>query len=129
MTAVRGFPVSFAVEVSSFEGEVVLKLHGELDSWAQPQFAAALAGIEASHACVVLDLADLDFVDAGSMGLIQQARKRARLRGTDLVLRSPSPHLSRILELTGLSPGVSSHAELNPIVLPLPSRAYERAGH
>jgi anti-anti-sigma factor len=117
----------FAVEVTTKDRETVLTLHGELDLWTQPQFVSALAGIDVRVSCLVLDLSDLMFIDAASIREIYRARKRARMRGGDLVLRSPRPHLSRILELTGRSADSSGDAELRPIALPLPSRAYVRA--
>jgi anti-anti-sigma factor len=120
-------PGIFAVEVNLGGGEAVLVLHGELDLWAQPQLAAALASVENSYARVILDLADLHFIDGGNVILIHRARERARSRGCALILQSPNPQVIRILELTGLSPGVPGEEVLNPIVLPLPSRAYDRA--
>ena len=117
----------FAVEVNLVGGEAVLVLHGELDLWAQPQLTAALASVEHSYTRVILDLADLDFIDGGNVILIHRVRERARSRGCELVLRSPNPPVIRILELTGLCQDVPREDELNPIVLPLPSRAYDRA--
>lgn len=118
----------FSVEVTSSQHEVVLVLHGELDSWTQPLFATALTSITDGSDEIVLDLADLTFLDAGNIGLIHRARNLARLRGTDLVLRSASPHISRILELTGLGRDTSTEEEPAPGALPLPARAYQRAG-
>jgi len=123
--AERADPMLFAVEVTRGEAEAVLVLHGELDLCGQPQFVAALAKVEGRFPRVVLDLAELTFIDAGNIGVIYRACRAAKEVGGEIVLRSANPHLFRILELTGL-PTFSSHEELRPIVLPLPSRAYER---
>lgn len=126
MSVDRVYPMLFAVDVASIEGETVLTLHGELDLCTQPRFVAALAGLDDDVARVVLDLSDLTFIDCGNIGIIQRAQMLAGLRGTAFVLRSPNPHLFRIMELTGLLPSASDE-QLDPIVLPLPSRGYERA--
>ena len=127
VNAGRAFPELFAVDVRSVEGETVLTLHGELDLSSQLLFASALAGAaDESVARIVLDLSDLTFIDCGSIGLIYQARIRAGLRGIHLELRDPNPNLLRVMKLTGLLPAANGE-QISPIVLPLPSRAYERA--
>lgn len=110
----------FAVDVSTTGAEIVLSLRGELDLWTRSQFVAALALIEGTEARIVFDLADLDFIDAGNIGLIHQAVRLARTRGTQVVLRSPSPLVLRILDLTGLGASVSSPEELDSVVVPMP---------
>ena len=116
----------FAVDVSAIPGETVLALHGELDIFTQPLFAKALAGVDESAPRIVLDLSDLTFIDCANIGLIHRARIAAGLRGTYLELRSPTPHVSRIFELTGLLPAASSDQVQHRSALPVPSRAYER---
>lgn len=118
-------PVRFAAEVGDVNGQPALVLRGELDLWTQPQLAAALASFAEHYAPITLDLAGVDFIDAGSIGLIYQTQALARLRGTELVLRSPNPRLSRILEMTGLVTPSSNGDRPRPIVLPLSWRAYE----
>jgi anti-anti-sigma factor len=112
--------------VSSVEGEAVLALHGELDISTQQLFVNAFAGVDETVARIVLDLSDLTFIDCGNIGVIHQSWSTAGLRGTFLELRSPNPQLLRIMELTGLLPSANGERP-GPIVLPLPSRAYERA--
>jgi anti-sigma B factor antagonist len=117
---------AFTVDVDTRPGETVLRLHGELDLWTQPEFVAALARVDDDVARIVLDLSGLTFIDAGNIGLIHRSQVRAGLRGTNLVLESPIPNVLRILELTGLCTGATIENEIRPIVLPLPSRAYDR---
>lgn len=109
--------VLFDVDVSSIHGEAVLVLHGELDLWSHPRFVAALAGVEYGCTRVVLDLADLTFIDAGNIRLIHRARRQARQRGSDLVLRSPNRNLFRILDIAGLGPAWN-YQDLIPDGLP-----------
>lgn len=116
----------FAIDACCYGAETVLTLHGELDLCTQPQFMAALAGIDDGVKRVVLDLSDLTFIDCGNIGIIHRARLLAGLRGTAFLLRCPNPQLFRIMELTGLLPSAGDDA-VRPILLPLPSRAYEHA--
>jgi anti-anti-sigma factor len=127
VTKDRVSPMLFGVDVRSIEGETVLTLHGQLDMSTQQLFVNALAGVDDNVARIVLDLSDLTFIDCGNIGVIHQLRIVAGLRGTFLELRSPNPQLFRIMELTGLLASANGE-QPGPIVLPLPSRAYERAG-
>lgn len=94
----------FSVEPCISAGETVLKLRGELDLWTQPLLAAALADVNESVACVVLDLSELTFIDASNAGIIRQSQISAAQRGVTLVLRSPNRSVLKVLELTGLFP-------------------------
>ncbi len=123
----RGFPALFDVDARSVEGETTLKLSGELDLCTRPRFVAALADVGQDAARVVIDLSDLTFIDAGSIRLIHRTRVLAEMRGSEFVLRSPNPHLSRILELTGLSANASDHVEAHPMVFASSSMGSDRA--
>jgi anti-anti-sigma factor len=102
-SAGTSLPALFAVECSTNEGETVLTLHGALDIWTQQAFVTALDAVDDNAERVVLDLTDLSFMDARSIGIIHRARTLAEQRGHELLLRSPSRRLSRVLKLTGLA--------------------------
>jgi anti-anti-sigma factor len=110
----------FVVAVNRIGDEVVLALCGELDEWTKPRFVAALALVEEADVRVVLDLADLAFIDVGCIGEIHRARNRAADRGTELTLRSPNRLLARILDLTGLGPSISTWEGRDSFVGPSP---------
>jgi anti-anti-sigma factor len=125
--AYGNLPPNFRLDVSHPEGETVLSLHGELDMWTQPQFERTLRDVGDSVQRLVVDLTCLTLIDAGNIGVLNQMRLLAEMRGTEFVLRSPTVHVARILELTGLWSGTADCGEPHPIVIPLPSRAYDRA--
>ncbi len=109
--ALRAAPAAlFALEVDDRAGETVLTLHGELDLFTQPVFAAALADLHSTSTTVVLDVSDLAFIDASTIGLILRERMLARRRGSDLTLRSPRQSLLRLLSLLELDLGSSSES-------------------
>ena len=114
----RAGPGLFDVEVDVQAGEIVLTLHGELDLFTQPVLAAALADLHSTFSPIVLDVSDLAFIDASSIGLIVRARMLARRRGSDLVLRSPRQSLLRLLSLMELDLGSPSESSVR-VVAPM----------
>lgn len=90
------------VEEASLGDDTILRLRGELDLSTQPHFVAALTRAANGPSRLVLDLSDLTFIDAGSIGLINRARNLAKLRGSEVVVRAPNAAVLRILQITGL---------------------------
>ena len=77
---------------------------GEVDIAAVPSLTAQFDEvIETSSDAIVIDLADVTFMD--STGLVLLIETRRRLAGEDrqLVLARPSACVRRLFELTGLS--------------------------
>ena len=60
------------------------------------------AAIEGGAAEVVLDLAEVDFVDSTGLGAFVALHKAAIEVGCGLRLRSPRPHILALFELTRL---------------------------
>ena len=78
-------------------------LAGDLDVHSAPlvqQAVASAAGEGASD--VVLDLAGVTFIDSSGVGVLVACHKRTEAAGARLVLRSPSPRIARLLEVTTL---------------------------
>ena len=103
---IRGGPTSaprtgaFRVDLGedSDRGAVVLALQGEADIATAPLLTRALSRVtELGTARVVLDAASLDLIDACCLGVIADARDRLREQGRDLVVRSPTALLHRVL--------------------------------
>jgi anti-anti-sigma factor len=92
--------------VTAFAGRnpdrTVVWLRGEHDV----STVAALSGIMAraialDEADVVVDLSDVQFMGAATVGVIIRAREFLRLRSRSLLLRSPSECARRILDVCG----------------------------
>jgi anti-anti-sigma factor len=87
--------------ISSIDGAVVVRLAGELDLHDAPEVRDALAGaIGEAPALVVVDLAEVTFVDSTTLGVFVEARKR--LDTAPLALAAPGPEVMRALRVTGL---------------------------
>jgi anti-anti-sigma factor len=97
MTA-RAMP-GVSVKKSARAGCVVVALRGELDVCTAADGLSALPVPAAAGARVVVDLAELAFMDCYSLGGIMAVRAQARRAGGDLVLASPQPIVLRLLVL------------------------------
>jgi anti-anti-sigma factor len=73
--------------------------------------AIAYAG-QLEHADVFVDLSELTFMDASTIGAIVGSANRLRSHSQSLALRAPSPRALRVLDLCGLAPLV------HPAVVP-----------
>jgi anti-anti-sigma factor len=58
---------------------------------------------------LVVDLSDVEFMDAATVGVIMRARDLLRLRSRSLAFRSPSKPARRLLDLCGLAYLVERH--------------------
>lgn len=85
--------------------DLVIVLAGELDPHTAPllehEIADGLAD-EVSPKRVVLDVAELGFMDSSGLRVIIRAHQELEARGASLVLRSPSDTVLRLLEITDL---------------------------
>jgi anti-anti-sigma factor len=86
------------------DGErAVLVLKGELDPHTAPRLKDEIdSAMGAGANEIVLDLAELGFIDSSGLRVIISAHKESGERGGKLVLRSPSPTAKRLLDITGL---------------------------
>jgi anti-anti-sigma factor len=91
----------FSVDLSTREGDghVVVALRGELDVLDAAGVAGALAAVTVCEPWVIVDLAGLEFIDAGGLAALVSARKRA---GGDLLLAAPQRRVLQVLTVTGL---------------------------
>jgi len=101
--------VASAGPASTFE----LRVRGELDIASAPELAAALdRALAADHRVLVLELADLSFLDCAGMHPIRSAFCALRCRGGSLVIRHPQPLVERALELAGLGEALEGRRKL-----------------
>jgi anti-anti-sigma factor len=100
MTA-RAMPGVDAGE-SARAGSVVIALRGELDVCTAADGLRALSALAAARTRIIVDLAELAFIDCYSLGGLMAVRARARRAGGDLVLAGPQPTVLRLLVLCEL---------------------------
>jgi anti-sigma B factor antagonist len=88
------------VEPPRLETTFALVLAGEIDSYTAPELADLLLkrlDIDA------IDLRDVTFIDSSGLRVIVEAHQRRLEDDRVLVLRSPSPAVQRLLEISGVA--------------------------
>ena len=89
----------FRVEL--MDGVAGARLSGELDVASYEAAEEALAPLFEAAGDVTLDVSDLAFVDSSGIRLFIKLRQALGDRGR-LVLRSPMPHVARVIDVAGL---------------------------
>ena len=97
MTA-RAMP-GVRAEESTRAGCVVIALRGELDVCTADDVVRALTALAEAGARIIVDLAELAFMDCYSLNQLMAVRAQARRAGGDLVLGGPQPIVLRLLVL------------------------------
>ena len=78
-------------------------VRGEVDLATAPELEVLVgSALDDAPDGVVLDLAQLTFIDSSGLRVLVALAKDAESRGTSLALRSLPRHAQRVLELTGL---------------------------
>jgi anti-sigma B factor antagonist len=104
LNAIAPPPPEFAVEVGEAAGGVLtLRPAGELDIGTAPKLERALLEDRAPGDRIVLDLADLEFIDSTGLRVIVHAVAAAERGGWELRLRQGPPAVRRVFEISGVA--------------------------
>ena len=100
--AARGF-APFGVQTRVARAGLVLALRGEFDLAAVPAFEEAFAQV-ADHddGPLLLDLADLSFIDSSGVSSLVSTLARLRAEGRTMSVCEPARQVENVLALTGL---------------------------
>jgi len=84
-------------------GVALFELRGEADAFTAPKLRQAMMDwLDQGTVHFAVDLSQLAYIDSTNLGVLIGALKRARERGGDLAIVSPSHRVMRIFEITGL---------------------------
>ena len=86
-----------------------LKVVGVVDSHTAGQLRDAIQSHGHTDSDLVLDLADVDFIDSSGLRIIVNAHSELEAAGRRLVLTHTSPAVARLLEITGLHEHLHVH--------------------
>lgn len=90
---------------------------GELDLRGAPVLREALAGpLREGSGPVLLELADVDFIDSSGLATLLNAQGRLTRVGRRLVLIAPSAPVRRLLSAIGLQDSISSAPSLDDAI-------------
>lgn len=96
--SVTAVAVPLDVKARFGRDELVVSPCGEIDLATAPDLGALLDALAPARRRVVLDLADVDFMDAAGLRLIARLASRLEASGSELVIRSPAALTRRILD-------------------------------
>ncbi len=80
----------------------MVKLVGELDLAASTAFGDAVERAMTSSPRVIVDAADLTFIDSSGVNALVRAQRRASDAAVELVVRAPDRRVRTVLEITGV---------------------------
>ena len=112
----------FDVSVERTGTTAIVHLAGELDLATAPELEETLNGLHPGCERIILDLADLEFIDSTGLRLTVVEHGRAAMDGREFVLAGAAGPVLQVLRLTGLdvtlplAPDVASvlgHARAN----------------
>jgi anti-anti-sigma factor len=103
MIAPEDLLAQFAVTVGYVNARPVLTIRGEMDRVNAPELGAILDAVIERHRSVVVDLAEMDFMNGWGLGVIAARASRLRRSGGTLTIRSPSAMVLRLLDITGVA--------------------------
>src|SRR5580704_18074364 len=103
-----------SIDLSTVErgGHAVVGWLGQLDPSDTADVTVALAGVVACHPEMIIDLAELEFIDCSGLWALTRARDQAMLAGGGLLLAAPQQLVLRVLTLTGLADVFSIHTSV-----------------
>mgnify|MGYP006318014371 FL=1 len=104
MASVHAMEPEFEVRIAEVGNNgFVVSVSGEVDLHTAPEMERELVEVlQLGGHSVVVDLADVGFIDSTVLGLLLRYKPRFRSRGGDLVLVSDDRRILRTLEITGL---------------------------
>lgn len=100
MRADHGYHL-FSADVRLGTGGHVVMLAGELDLTGVRALDTCIAGLSPRVDELVLDFAELQFIDASGLHAIASAAGRVAAGGGSLAISSPRPACRRLLDLVG----------------------------
>jgi anti-sigma B factor antagonist len=94
-------------------GRAVLAVRGSVDLTTAPALRTCLAElIDDGHTCIVVDLADTDFLDSTGLGALVAALKRLRMKDGEIRVVCTTGHVRKVFEITSLDRVFQMHESL-----------------
>lgn len=92
------------IEVADTTSPTTVVLVGEVDLVTAPRVREALIAIANSgETKVVVDMTNVTFMDSVGLSALVGPLKRFRTKNGQIVLRSPTPSVRKVFEITGLT--------------------------
>jgi anti-sigma B factor antagonist len=100
---------------------MVVTVHGDLDIVTSPQLDECLTEVEESSNRIILDLADVSFLDTSALAVIVGHWKRAEASGGTLALAGARYRYTKTLWITGLADKLTLYGSVDEgVAAPMP---------
>jgi anti-sigma B factor antagonist len=85
------------------DGQVLVKIAGELDGYTAGQLSDALCDViqGQGNRSLILDLADMTFIDSNGLNVLVRALQWTGERGGTITLAGPRPQAAKVFEIVG----------------------------
>lgn len=91
------------ISTRTYRRHTIVGLRGELDLAAADELRARLrAACHATENRLIIDLAELTFIDSTGLSILVDFHEKTRQAGGAMVLVAPPPSVVRVLDITGL---------------------------
>jgi anti-sigma B factor antagonist len=105
------------VETVQRDDASILALRGEIDVYTAPRLRQAIWDlIEGGSRRIVVDLANVDFLDSTGLGVLVEGLRRAKSREGDLSVVATQEKILKIFDITGLNRAFSIHGSVEEAV-------------
>jgi anti-sigma B factor antagonist len=92
------------ISTTSHGEAIVIAVSGRVDAATAPQFEAQLLELIAEGRLrIVIDLADLDYINSAGLRALLVAGKRLKPQGGRLLLAAPREPVRQVLQISGFS--------------------------
>jgi anti-sigma B factor antagonist len=110
-------PMDLDLESTRRGSASVLTLRGEVDVYTAPRLRQAIVDlVDAGSPLVVVDMANVDFLDSTGLGVLVEGLKRARARSSDLAIVATQDKILKIFDITGLNKAFAIHRTVDDAV-------------
>jgi anti-sigma B factor antagonist len=101
-------------ELVQSDGSAFLMMRGEIDMASAPVFGEAMARTMALGMPVVLDFAEVTFMDSSGLNVLIRAETTSK-RPLSMCVRHPCEQVSRLLTMTGLERLIDAGSAPQPV--------------
>jgi anti-anti-sigma factor len=101
------------IEMRELKHVSVVKVSGRVDSSTAPELEKSMQSLmDSDRNQIVLDLQDTEYMSSAGLRVLVAVHKATKKNGGGLCLAQPSPRVSEVLDLSGLTPVFDVRADL-----------------
>jgi anti-anti-sigma factor len=92
-----------SIDVHTREDHAVIAATGEIDASTADSVATAVAAaLDEGHRVVLLDFAEMTFIDSTGLGMLVKSHRAAETAGGHFAVVHPTPQTRKLIQILGL---------------------------